>query len=122
MPRLHHNTTICGQTDAECVEEVGERIRTDEMDDICQNGCHAINYDMSLSSTPIFDQSPILQKMDRLAKNTAVLHVYYQSSFYRSQNKEQFTGLTEFLCKHKISIILHFDVQHFAFLRNFQLS
>lgn len=100
MPRVHRNISICGHSDSKCVQEVKDEIQIDEKDEICQNGCHAINYDMALSSTPIYDDAPILKKYGLVAKNTGILHIYYQSSFYRSQNKEQFTGLTEFLCKH----------------------
>lgn len=100
MPRFHHNITVCGHSDAKCVDTVREEIQADENDEICQNGCHAINYEMALSSTPILEQAPILKKMGIVGKNAGILHVYYQNSYYRSQNKEQFTGLTEFLCKH----------------------
>lgn len=56
---------------------------------------------MGLSSTPIFDQTPILKENEVSAENVAILHVYYQSTVYRSQKKEQLVGLTEFLCKHE---------------------
>lgn len=35
-----------------------------------------------------------------VSENAGILHVYYQNSYYRSQNKVQFTGLTEFVCKY----------------------
>lgn len=102
MPRPHHNMTICGHADAECVDRVKMEIQTATNDSFkcnCPYGCHAIKYEMGLSATPIFDQAPILRKRNLSTENTAILHVYYQSSYYPSQNKEELIGFTEFLCE-----------------------
>lgn len=110
MPRRHHNITICGQSDYECVKYVKTEIKLRQNDSFicnCWYGCHAIKYEMGLSSTPILGQTPFLTEKKVLAENVAILHVYYQSTVYRSQKKEQLVGLTEFLCKYTFSI-LHF--------------
>lgn len=60
----------------------------------------AIKYEMGLSSTPIFQKSAFVKKWNITTENTGVLHVYYQNTFYRSQNKEELIGFTEFLCKY----------------------
>lgn len=102
MPRRHHNVTICGQSNYQCVDSVKHAIRSKRNDSFschCLYGCHAIKYEMSLSSTPIFNQANILTNNGISAENVAILHVYYQSTVYRSQKKEQLVGLTEFLCK-----------------------
>lgn len=110
MPRRHHNITICGQSDFECVRNVKKQLKSRQNESFtcsCWYGCHAIKYEMGLSSTPIFGQTPFLTKKHVLAENVAILHVYYQSTVYRSQKKEQLVGLTEFLCEH-LDAISHF--------------
>lgn len=102
MPRAHHNLTICGQSDAACVDRVKMEIRSNRNDSFrcdCLYACHSIRYEMQLSSTPIFNQAPLLRNRGVDTENTAILHIYYQSSYHRSQKKEQLVGLTEFLCK-----------------------
>lgn len=102
MPRRHHNITICGQSDSKCVKNVKNAIQTRKNDTFrcnCLYGCHAIKYEMGLSATPIFDQASILKNKKISAADVAILHVYYQSTVYRSQKKEQLVGLTEFLCE-----------------------
>lgn len=109
MPRRHHNMTICGRSDSACVSKVKKEIRSDRNDSFrcdCLYACHAIKYEMSLSSTPIFNQTPLLRSSGVDAENAAILHIYYQSSYHRSQKKEQLVGLTEFLCKFSIVILL----------------
>lgn len=101
MPRPHRNLTICGRSDYACVHKTKHNIRSVRNESFrcyCLYACHAIKYEMGLSSTPIFDRAPLVIKNNLTAENAAILHVYYQSSFYRSQNKEQLVGLTEFLC------------------------
>lgn len=102
MPRPHKNTTICGRKDASCISEVKKEIRSERNDSFqcdCLYACYAIKYEMSLSATPIIDRAPILRDTGVDAENAAILHIYYQSSYYRSHKKEQLIGLTEFLCK-----------------------
>lgn len=102
MPRRHRNITICGQSDIECVENVKQELQSMKNNSFncnCLYGCHGINYDMRLSSTPIFNQAPILKKFGVSAENVAILHVYFETTVHRSHKKEQLVGLTEFLCK-----------------------
>lgn len=102
MPRPHRNVTICGRSDAACIGAVKKEIRSARNDSFrcdCLYACHAIKYEMSLSATPIFNRAPILRNSGVDAQNAAILHIYYQSSYYRSHKKEQLVGLTEFLCK-----------------------
>lgn len=51
----------------------------------------------SLSATPIFDQAPLLKEKNLAVSDSAILHVYFQSTYYQSQNKEELIGFTEFL-------------------------
>lgn len=53
----------------------------------------------SLSATPIFDQAPLLKEKNLAVSDSAILHVYFQSTYYQSQNKEELIGFTEFLCE-----------------------
>lgn len=106
MPRPHRDLTICGHSHFSCVKWIKQEIQSAKNESFlcnCLYACHAIQYDMALSSTPIFEQAPLIIKNNLTSKNTAILHVYYQSTFYRSQNKEQLVGLTEFLCMHQKS-------------------
>lgn len=118
MPRPHRNMKICGRTDSECVDKVRLELQL-AMNDGFQcdfpYGFNAIKYDMSLSSIPIFDRAPILKKNHLLYKNAAILHVYYQSTFYRSENKQELIGFTEFLCKH---ILIYFFIDKFELIFN----
>lgn len=116
MPRPHRNVTICGRSDAACIDVAKKEIRSAKNDSFrcdCLYACHAIKYEMSLSSTPIFKQAPLLRYSGVDAENAAILHIYYQSSYYRSQKKEQLIGLTEFLCE-----ILFFFSIFILFLTN----
>lgn len=103
MPRPKHNMTICGISNNECIKNVKIKMRMGLNNSFycnCPYGCHAIKYEMALSSTPMFDHAPLLQRYNLTVENTSILHVYYQSSFYRSQNKEELIGFTEFLCEY----------------------
>lgn len=92
MPRPHHNMTICGRADSDCIKSVKIQMRMGLNDSFkcdCPYGCHAIKYEMGLSSVPMFDNAPLLKRYNLTADNTAILHVYYQNTYYRSQNKEE---------------------------------
>lgn len=93
--------TICGRSDTECVNQVKAEIRLATNESFkceCPYGCHAIKYEMGLSAIPIYEQAPLLKERNMLAENSAILHVYFQSTYYQSQNKEELIGFTEFLC------------------------
>lgn len=36
------------------------------------------------------------------------MHVYYESSYYRSSSKEELIGFTEFLCEFKCALSIRF--------------
>lgn len=123
------NMTICGRVDSECIKNVKIQMRMGRNDSFkcdCPYGCHAIKYEMSLSSTPMFPHAPLLKRYNLTVENTGILyvcdrnllslfcylldifsssrHVYYQSSYYRSQNKEEvkFKMLQCWRCLHKV--------------------
>lgn len=103
MPRPHRNMTICGRSDQECIKNVKIEMRTGLNNSFkcnCPYGCNAIKYEAGLSSTPMFGQAPLLKRFNLTVKNTAILHVYYMNTYYRSQNKEELIGFTEFLCEY----------------------
>lgn len=103
MPRPHRNMTICGRTDLECIRNVKIEMRMGLNDSFkcdCPYGCNAIKYEAALSSTPMFAQAPLLKRFNLTVENTGILHVYYQNTYYRSQNKEELIGFTEFLCEY----------------------
>lgn len=100
MPRLHENITICADSNMECVNRVKNEILAGTNDTFkcdCPYGCHDIKFDMELSSTPIFNE--LAEQKGLFSKNATILHVYYQRGFYRSQDKDELIGFTEFLCK-----------------------
>lgn len=106
MPRPSRHMAICGRSDVECVKNVKREIRLQANDSFtckCPYGCHAIKYDMSLSATPIFAEASFMKTRNLTARNTGILHVYYQSSYYRSHNKEELIGFTEFLCNYQFN-------------------
>lgn len=61
---------------------------------------------MELSAAPIFEEAPLVKKNGLTAGNTSILEVYYQRGYYRSQDKEELIGFTEFLCKYIIYLRL----------------
>lgn len=101
---------VCGRTDSECVDKVRLELQL-AMND-------GFQCDMSLSSIPIFDRAPILKENHLLYKNVAIWHVYYQSTFYRSENKQELIGFTEFLCKHML-IYFFIDKFELSFNKNY---
>lgn len=102
MPRIHENVTICGRSEVECVDRVRDEIHVGTNTSFkckCPYGCHDIKFEMELSSTPIFEAAPLIKKEGLLSGNASILQVYYQRGFYRSQDKKELIGFTEFLCK-----------------------
>lgn len=65
----------------------------------CLTGCYAINYDSAFSTAKIFNKIPFLRQNKLDPKNIAIVHVYYSQSTFRSQQKEELVGFTDFLCK-----------------------
>lgn len=101
MPRPDENVTICGRSEDKCVSRVRDEIHVGTNDTFkcnCPYGCHDIKFDMELSSTPIFGEAPHIKNKGLSAGNASILHVYYQRGFYRSQDKKELIGFTEFLC------------------------
>lgn len=91
---------MCDHSDLECVNRVRDELHagmTDSFKCDCPYGCHDIKFDMELSSTPIFKD--LMKKKGVLAENASILQVYYQRGFYRSQDREELIGFTEFLCE-----------------------
>lgn len=107
MPRIHPNITICGRANNGCVEKLRHEIHVGTNDSFkcdCPYGCHDIKFEMELSSTPIVDKVlPVVGKVGHSASNTSILQVYYKRGYYRSQDKEELIGFTEFLCKNKLN-------------------
>lgn len=103
MPRLYQNISICGPSDFECLTWVNNEIHLKRNSSFtcsqCLSGCFALNYNPSFSTAKIFERDPFLQNHHLDAANVAILHIYYATSSFRSQKKEEFVGFTDFLCK-----------------------
>lgn len=103
QPRPHSNVTICGYSDAECVGKINREIRSNRNGsfkcDHCLVGCFSINYDTTYSTAMIFNEMPFLNKRNLPLDEISVLHIYYGSSSFRNQKRDELVGFTEFLCK-----------------------
>lgn len=103
QPRSSSNISICGSEDIDCIKSVDQAIESKENTSFdcsyCMSGCSAITYESTYSTAKIFDQVPFLRKKKLDPKNTAIVHIYYTRSYYRSQKKEEYVGFTDFLCK-----------------------
>lgn len=119
MPRIVKNITICGRADRDCVFRVKEELQLQRNDSFicnCFYGCHAIKFEMALSSAPIFKNAPAVKRRDLTAGNTSLLHIYYQRGYYRGLDKEELIGFTEFLCR--LSLIIYKQSQRKSFFGN----
>lgn len=102
MPRFNDDIVICGRSQNNCVNDVTRLIQLrNNASFICEclPGCFAVNYDTEVSMSPLLLSSPWLQENKMMARNTAIVHVYYKDVSFRSQRKEQLIGFTEFLCR-----------------------
>lgn len=122
MPRVYANITICGRSDDKCIDTLRNEIKVGSNSSLkcdCPYGCHNIKFEMELSSMPIFEGAPRLQKNNLSRGNASILQVYYQSTYYRSEDKEELIGFTEFLCMFISSIFFPWKLN---WLFNLQFS
>lgn len=124
MPRIEPDINICGPVDWQCYDDVKDAMDLGVSKNFtctCIPACFGINYDTETSVSRLLDNSHgIREKMLRempseyRQKNIAVLQIYYKENFFRSQNKEELIGFTEFLCE---SLLHTFssssDAEHF---------
>lgn len=109
MPRIAPDLNICGPIDWECFEDVKENIdlgMNHSFTCSCMPACYGITYDTELTMSKLLDNSysirePILRRMtpEYRRNNIAVLQIFYKENLFRSQNKDELIGFTEFLCK-----------------------
>ncbi|XP_031639663.1 pickpocket protein 28-like [Contarinia nasturtii] len=101
QPRANPNISICGSADMGCIKNVDQAIEARENTSFdcsyCKNGCSAIIYGSTYSTAKIFDGEPYLRKKHLDPKNTAIVHIYYPRSSFRSQRLEEYVGFTDFL-------------------------
>lgn len=109
MPRIAPDLNICGPVDWKCFEDVKESIdlgKNENFTCTCMPACYGITYDTELTMSKLLDTSyAIREPMLRLISaeerraNIAVLQIFYKENLFRSQNKDELIGFTEFLCK-----------------------
>lgn len=109
MPRIAPDLKICGPIDWSCYEDVKDAMDlrlNDSFTCSCMPSCYAVSYDTEISISKLLERSyGIREKMlrsmttDYVKENIAVVQIYYKESLFRSQNKEELIGFTEFLCK-----------------------
>lgn len=117
MPRIAPDLNICGPIDWSCYERVKEAMELNLNDSFacsCMPACYAMGYDTEISISKLLSKSygireRILRKMESgyREKNIAVLQIYYKESLFRSQNKEELIGFTEFLCNSMFAHLFH---------------
>lgn len=109
MPRIRPDLNICGPVDWHCYDTVKDAIDLGYNDSFtcsCMPACFGINYDTEMSMARMLENNQaIREKMLRgmtaadRRNNIAVLQVFYKEANFRSQNKEELIGFTEFLCE-----------------------
>lgn len=109
MPRVDENTIICSREDIDCSKELKLVIQlgqnaTYKCD--CLPGCFEISYRADVTTAMLSNEFRVPQVMlkmhsrEYVQNNLAVLHVFYEDKFFRSNSKDELIGFTEFLCKY----------------------
>lgn len=109
MPRIKSDVNICGPKDWKCYEINKNFIDLSLNSSFmcsCMPGCFGINYDTEISMARMLEngegiREKLLREMptEYRRRNMAILQVYYKETNFRSQNKGELIGFTEFLCK-----------------------
>lgn len=145
MPRLHNDTNICNQKDFKCynrLSTVADLGIDDSITCKCMPGCFEINYKPSVYISELGNGSYMMREreltekdLQRLVyirsiywslkefffenrKSIAVVHIYYEESYFRSFTKEELIGFTEFLCR----LYAHLDLSFNFNKKTFPLS
>lgn len=110
LPRSDPSVKICGPSDLVCTQQVRADIgsaRKNITCDSCLPGCFELNYQTSVTSTPISKGSfrslteypqDIFGEYSK-ASDITIVNFYYISSTFRGTTKTEIIGFTEFLCK-----------------------
>lgn len=102
LPRFDDNVTICGRSNAKCVDKTLEEMQMGRNKSFvcdCLPGCFEITYESEISTSPLLVDAPILQKNNQSQPNVSYVQIFYKNYFYRSQQRDELIGFTEFLCK-----------------------
>ncbi|KAJ6633806.1 Pickpocket protein 28, partial [Pseudolycoriella hygida] len=107
MPRLNEDTNICNQNDFKCYDELSVAIELGVNKSFacaCLPGCFEINYKPSVFISELGNGSFMMRDKELTQKDLhlnrksiAVVHIYYEESYFRSFTKEELIGFTEFL-------------------------
>lgn len=81
----------------------------------CLPGCFEISYDTEISVASLLPIEGPLKNKGITAQNVSFMHIFYQTSYFRSQSKEEIVGFTEFLCKFGFALEFSFEVIFFNF-------
>ncbi|XP_037040267.1 pickpocket protein 28 [Bradysia coprophila] len=105
MPRMKEDTDICSQKDYKCSEKfsiISELGINQTYSCNCLPGCFEISYKPSVYISELGNGSYLtadkaLMSKHVQRKSVAVVHIYYEESYFRSFTKEELIGFTEFL-------------------------
>lgn len=104
---MHDDVTICGRSDAACVQKVAEKMQEKRNASFicdCRPGCYEIEFDSNMSRAPLHPQAPILQKGRYAADNVSFVNIFYKDRYYRSEMKDEIISFTDVLCKKFVAI------------------
>lgn len=121
LPKVDPNSTICGPKDNKCTREVQRKMESADKNiscEICAPACYELGYDTVITSTQLVKGNFITKEdlpdkffaedLDGGESDLAIVHFYYGNNFFRSIDKEELFGFTEFLCEFFILLISNY--------------
>lgn len=113
MPQLSNTSIVCGKSHADCIEDAIKSFAMKPNETYkckCLPSCWDITYSTSFSLTPIFGTSDVAQMTGISSHELAVMSIFFDKSYFRSNRKEPTLTFTTFLCKqprsHKVDILI----------------
>lgn len=100
MPKMNEKMSICGRNDQPCVATTSKKIQ-DKINSHyaceCLPGCFSLSYSSEISMAPLNEHAEVFDAMHVNANNMAVLHVFFNEHYFRSQQKEELVSFSDFL-------------------------
>ncbi|KAJ6634965.1 Pickpocket protein 28 [Pseudolycoriella hygida] len=107
MPKMGNETPICNRDDFDCYRDMISAIELTQNETYscnCLPGCFELSYSNEVSVAKLgTDQFYTKGNFAKLygakysQRNVAIMHVYYEQNFFRSNSKQELIGFTEFL-------------------------
>lgn len=106
MPKIYGNSDICSIYDVSCIDKVRRRYVANDGCSECLPSCFDLTFNPDFFSTPLshagFSIANLIVKnisSDYVAKNIAIVNMYFKENAYRSNKRTEYIGFTDFLCK-----------------------